>query len=73
MTRYVTRSHRYVTATRIGEPGFSRFLREVYRAGVLSRDEWLGWIALHGAVLRMDPPLPEDEVLAALERELVDP
>jgi hypothetical protein len=65
---------RYVTAT-LGEPGFSRFLREVYRAGVLSRDELLGWIALHGAVLRMEPALQDgdhfdEEAFAALEREL---
>ena len=60
----------YVTATRLGEPGFAVFLREVYRAGVLSRDEWMAWISLHAAVLRMEPPLSDEELLAMLEREL---
>ena len=59
-----------MTAARIGQPGYGRFLREVYRAGVLSRDEWLGWLALHAAVLRLEPPLPEEEMLGVLQREL---
>jgi hypothetical protein len=67
-------TRRYVTAS-LGEPGFALFLREVYRAGVISHAELCGWLELHGRVLRLGEPLDtgkgvDEDAFAALEAEL---
>ncbi len=47
-----------IVARRLGEDGFVTFLKELQRLGVLQHPELLGWLALHGRVLRIiEPPL----------------
>ena len=36
----------------VGEPGFTAYVKQLQRHGVLSREEVRGFLALHGAVLR---------------------
>lgn len=67
-----------LVARRLGEPGFVTFLGELVRLGVLSRSEKRRWLALHGAVLRTEPPLDDgerfdEEALGALAREFGGP
>jgi hypothetical protein len=45
----------------VGEPGFCAYVRDLDRLGVVSRDERLAWIRLHGAVLRCMEPALENE------------
>lgn len=49
-------------ARQLGEPGFVVYLHELRRLRVLSRREVVGWLGLHGAVIRMlEPPLDDGE------------
>ena len=53
----------------LGDPGFLGFLHDRYRAGLLTRSEWLGRVELHGAFWRARPAA-EEAVLGGIE-ELV--
>jgi hypothetical protein len=44
-------------AAHVCEEGFARFLKELRALGVLSQDELLGWLRLHGATIRACEPL----------------
>ena len=53
-----------IVACRVGDEGFLHFVHELRRSGVLDREETLGWLALHGAVLRaFGLPLDDGERL----------
>ena len=61
---------------RVGEEGFVAFLGQLVHLGVLTRQEKVGWIRLHGAILRLiEEPLDDgerldEEAFAALVTEL---
>jgi hypothetical protein len=51
-----------IVASRLGEPGFLRFVHELNALGVLDRAELLSWLELHGCVLRAtEEPLDDGE------------
>lgn len=66
-------------ACRIGEQGFTAYVRELHRLHVVTRGEVLSWLALHGVVIRScEPPLDDgrgldEQAFAELERELRTP
>jgi hypothetical protein len=48
----------------VGEEGFASYAHALAVLGVLDREELLGWLAFHGAVLRAtEPPLDDGETL----------
>jgi hypothetical protein len=63
-------------AREIGQPGFVGYLHELRRLGVLSQPEVLGWLTLHGTLIRsLELPLDDgteldEQAFAELEREL---
>lgn len=65
-----------IRAAHVGEFGFVRYLHELRGLHVLSQDEVLAWLRLHGAVTRMvEPQLDNgerlnEEAFEELEREL---
>jgi hypothetical protein len=64
-----------ITAHRIGDVGYAAYARALYRLGVLDRDEWLGLVTFHAAVMVASrPPDAEDgaddHLLDAFVREL---
>jgi hypothetical protein len=67
---------RTIVSAGVGEQGFVEFLGELRRLAVLNQNEKLGWLALHGALLRArEVPLDDgsgidEEWLQALAREL---
>jgi len=64
---------RMLIAARVGEQGFVQFLHRLHELGVLDRYEVLQWLALHGAVLRLDPPLDESELRVVAEELMLRP
>jgi hypothetical protein len=67
-----------LVAAPIGSPGFVSFARDLHRLGVLDHDELLGWLRLHGSLIRATEPAlaDEDEIdedaLLALRLEFED-
>ncbi len=53
-----------------GDEGFLTFVRDAYRAGFLTRDEWLERVGVHGLIWRARPPAAEGALLDEV-RELV--
>ena len=62
-------------AARLGESGYVEFLHEVFWLGVITSEELIDHLALHGAVLRLDPALNDgmgvdEDALAGILRNL---
>jgi hypothetical protein len=67
---------RTIVGAEVGREGFVAYLGELRRLGVLSQAEKLGWLALHGGLMRATlPPLDDgtgvdEERLQALVQQL---
>jgi hypothetical protein len=67
-----------IAAHRLGEEGFAAFLGELVRLGVLTRVEKIGWLRLHGSILRLADPLGDgvsfnEKTFSALLAEFEEP